>query len=87
MNKKFGIVLFAAAALALAACGSSDDNGAPATAATGLTSDIPTSALANGAALNSYLNDQIAATSDTGEPIVVGDATTLPTDDTTETSL
>lgn len=89
MNRKLGIVLVGAAALALVACGSSDDNSAPAaTTPTASTSDIPASALASGSAFNSYLNDQItAATSDTSEPVVVGDATTVPTDDTTETSL
>lgn len=88
MNKKFLIVLLGAAALGLSACGSSDDNSAPATTPTASTSDIPASALASGAALNSYLDGQItSATSDTSEPVVVGDATTVPTDDTTETSL
>ena len=35
----------------------------------------------------SYVNAQIGTSSDTADPLLVGDATTLPVDDTTETSL
>jgi hypothetical protein len=91
MKKLIGIAVVGAAALAMTACGSSDDNSTPATPTptppAGSVSDIPGSALANTASLNAYLNDQIAASSDTAEPLLVGDSTTLPTDDTTETSL
>ena len=88
MKKMLGIAVVSAAALAMTACGSSDDSGTPVAATpSGSASEIPGSALANSAGLTAYLNDQIAASSDTGEPVVVGDSTTLPTDDTTETSL
>lgn len=85
MKKMHGIVLIGAAALVLAACGSSDDGpAAPATPVA--TTEVPASATANSAGLSAYINQQISATSDSGEPILVGDAT-LPVDDTTETSL
>lgn len=89
MKKILGIALVGAAALAMTACGSDDNNdSAPVTTApAGSVSDIPASALANSAGLTAYLNSQIAASSDTAEPVLVGDSTTLPTDDTTETSL
>ena len=88
MKKILGIALVGAAALAMTACGSDDNDGAPVTAApAGSVSDIPASALQNSAGLNAYLEQQIAASSDTGEPVLVGDSTTLPNDDTTETSL
>ena len=82
MKKIHGIVLLSAAALVLAACGSSSDAPAP-----GAASDIPTSATADSAGLLTYVNAQIGTSSDTAEPLLVGDATTLPVDDTTETSL
>ena len=83
MKKIHGIVLLSAAALVLAACGSSSSD-AP---APGAASDIPTSATADSAGLLTYVNAQIGTSSDTAEPLLVGDATTLPVDDTTETSL
>jgi ABC-type glycerol-3-phosphate transport system substrate-binding protein len=83
MKKLHGIALIGAAALLLAACGSSDNGPAtPAAAAT----DIPASAAQDSAGLLAFVNGQIGASSDTGEPIVIGDAV-LPTDETTETSL
>lgn len=85
MKKILGIALVGAAVLAMTACGSSDDG--PVTAAPGSFSDIPGGALQDSASLTAYLNAQIAASSDTGEPLLVGDATAFPTDDTTETSL
>ena len=84
MKKIHRIVLLGAAALVLAACGSSS-NDAPAPAAA--TTDIPSSATADSAGLLTYVNAQIGTSSDTAEPLLVGDATTLPVDDTTETSL
>ncbi|MDQ6880926.1 MAG: hypothetical protein M3150_02410 [Pseudomonadota bacterium] len=88
MKKMLGIALAGAVALVMTACGSSDDNGSPATATpSGSTSDIPASALADSTGLLAYVNAQIAASSDTSEPVLVGDATALPVDDTTETSL
>ena len=84
MKKMLGIAFVSAAVLALAACGSSGGDDAP--AAPVVTTDIPSSATANAAGLLAFANAQIAASSDGGEPILVGDAT-LPVDDTTETSL
>ena len=84
MKKMLGIAFVSAAVLALAACGSS--GGDDAAAAPVVTTDIPSSATANAAGLLAFANAQIAASSDSSEPILVGDAT-LPVDDTTETSL
>lgn len=90
MNKILPIAL-GAAVLALAACGGGDDAPAataPATSGTATsTSDVPASATGTTAGLNDYANAQITATSNTSEPVVVGDSTTLPVDNTTETSL
>ena len=84
MKKMHGIALLGAAVLVLAACGSSSDsNNGPATAAT---TEIPSSATGSSAGLSSFAEGQIAATSDSSEPVLVGDAS-LPLDDTTETSL
>ena len=86
MKKMLGIAFVSAAVLALAACGSSGDDAPAAPAAPVVTTDIPSSATANAAGLLAFANAQIAASSDSSEPILVGDAT-LPVDDTTETSL
>lgn len=71
----------AAAVLVLAGCG---DSGGVSSAAS--TSDVPASAQASVAGLVAYLNRLIDETSETSEPVVLGDAV-LPVDDTTETSL
>ena len=85
MKKMHGLILVCASALVLAACGSSSDS--PATPVTPTANgDIPTTATTDSAGLLAFTNAQIGATSDTGEPILVGDAV-LPVDDTTETSL
>lgn len=88
MKKMLGIACVSAAALLLAACGSSDDgSAAPVTPPTPVvTTDVPTSAQQSSSGLTAYLNALIAATSESGDPIVLGDAT-LTADDTTETSL
>lgn len=83
MKKMLGIAFVSAAALLLAACGSSDGDDA---AAPTVTTDVPASATQDSAGLLAFANQQIGSSSDTGEPIVVGDAV-LPVDDTTETSL
>ena len=85
MNKMLGIAFASAAVLALAACGSSGGDDAPAPAPV-VTTDIPSSATANAAGLLTFANAQIGTSSESSEPILVGDAT-LPVDDTTETSL
>ncbi|MBC7470103.1 MAG: hypothetical protein H7322_12325 [Ramlibacter sp.] len=82
MKKMHGIVLLVSAAALLAACGSSGSD-SPAPVAT---TDVPASAQQDSAGLLSYVNGQIGASSDTSEPILVGDAV-LPLDDSTETSL
>ena len=86
MKKMLGIAFVSAAALLLAACGSSD-NGSAAPATTPVAaSDVPASAQQSASGLTAYLNALIAATSESSDPIVLGDAT-LTADDTTETSL
>ena len=87
MKKIHAILALGAMALVVAGCGSSssDDAAAPVTPPVA-TTDVPSSATANSAGLVTFVNAQIGASSDTGEPILVGDAV-LPTDDTTETSL
>lgn len=82
MKKLHGIVLLGAAALLLAACGGGGGD-SPAPVAT---TDVPASAQQDSAGLVSYVNGQVGASSDSSEPILVGDAV-LPQDDTTETSL
>ena len=84
MKKMHGIALLGAAVLVLAACGSSSSDNAP--APTAATTEIPSAATASPAGLSAFAAAQIGATSDTSEPVLVGDAT-LPLDDTTETSL
>ena len=84
MKKMHAMILLGAASALLAACSSSsDDAPAPTPVAT---TDIPSSATGSAAGLTAFVNGQIAATSDTSEPILVGDAV-LPLDDSTETSL
>ena len=86
MNKMHGIALAGAAAMLLAACGGGDDGPAPGPNPVGVTTDVPASAQTDAAGLAAYANQQVGASSDTAEPILVGDAK-LPVDDTTETSL
>ncbi len=85
MKKMHGIVLLGAAALVLAACGGGDDAPAPVPAPV-VTTDVPASATQSPAGLVTYVDSQVGASSDSSEPILVGDAV-LPVDDTTETSL
>ena len=93
MKKILGIAL-GAAVIALAGCGSSDDGVVATTPPTATpptvappASEVPASAIATTVGLTDYANAQITATSSTSEPVVVGDATVLPVDNTTETSL
>jgi ABC-type glycerol-3-phosphate transport system substrate-binding protein len=81
MKKMHGIALLGAAALLLAACGGGGESPAPVA-----TTDVPAAAQQDAAGLVSYVNGQIGASSDSSEPILVGDAV-LPVDDSTETSL
>ena len=66
-----------AAATLLAACGGSDDDGPPGAR----TSEVPQSAQGSVAGLIDYINQLIGMTSETSEPVFVGDAV-LPVDDT-----
>lgn len=85
MKKMQAIALLGAAALLLAGCSSSSDNGpAPVTPVT--TTDVPATATTDAPGLLTYANAQVGASSDTAEPVLVGDAV-LPVDDSTETSL
>lgn len=81
MKKMHGIALLGAAALLLAGCGGGDDGPAPV-----VTTEVPASAQQDAAGLVAFVNQQAGASSDTAEPILVGDAV-LPVDDGTETSL
>lgn len=83
MKMMHGIAL-AGVALLLVACGSSSGDDAPGSQVG--STEIPQSARADSAGLVSFTNSQIDASSDSAEPIVVGDAA-FPVDDTTETSL
>jgi hypothetical protein len=68
----------------LGACGSSGgDDDAPPAPSPGTGSDVPSSALESVAGLLAYVNELIAGTSETSEPVRVGDVT-LPVSDTTE---
>lgn len=87
MKKIHGLVLIGASALVLAACGSSSDVAPAPTTPPAVTTDIPASATADSAGLVAYVNSQVGSSSDTGEPLLVGDATVFPQDNTTETSL
>lgn len=82
-----GLAAFALT-LALAGCGSNGDGdddggsgGSPPPAAGG--SDVPSSAQQSVAGLVAYLRERIGATSDTSEPVFLGNAV-LPTDETSE---
>ena len=85
MKKMHAMILLGATSLVLAACSSSNDDDAPAPTPVA-TTDIPASATGSAAGLTAFANGQITGTSDTAEPVLVGDAV-LPLDDTTETSL
>jgi hypothetical protein len=84
MKNMDGIALLGAAALLLVACGGGGgDDRAPTPVAT---TDVPASAQADPAGLLAFINQQIGSSSDSSEPILLGEAV-LPVDDTTETSL
>jgi hypothetical protein len=77
-----GATALAFMVLALAGCGGGGNGGEPATTgATGSGSQVPASAQQSVGGLMAFLMELIAETSDTTEPVVLGDAT-LPTDDT-----
>ena len=71
-------VVLAASAL-LGACGGHTDDGPVAAR----TTDVPDSAQSSVDGLIAYIKELIAQTSETTEPVLVGDAV-LPTSDTTE---
>ena len=78
------VLLASATALALSACGGGGgDGGAPpvVTPTPGPTTDVPTSAMATTDGLLAYVKTLLGMTSETGEPVVIGDIA-LPTDDT-----
>lgn len=79
--KKLLAVAMSATALVVAGCGSNGGDDTPA-----VTTDVPPSAQQSASGLTSFVNQLIGTSSDTGEPILLGDAV-LPVDDTTETSL
>lgn len=71
------------AATLLAGCGSSGGDGG--SGAPAQTSGVPDSAQRSVAGLLAYMNQLIAGTDETSEPVFLGDAT-LPADDATDTS-
>lgn len=84
------LALALCASAALTACGGGDDGPVAAGPGTGTgptgtsTTGVPASALQSVNGLLAYMNDVITnMTSDTSEPVFLGDAT-LPTSDTTE---
>lgn len=79
---KFNIAVAMLGVAAFAAgCGSSGSDSDSSGRVPG--SDLPGSALQSTSGLISYLNQLIAASDDTSEPVLVGDVV-LPTDDTAE---
>jgi hypothetical protein len=85
--RSLALALCASAALAACGGGGGADGSAPPAGgptASSSTSGVPASALQSVNGLLAYMNDQIAnMTSDTSEPVFLGDAT-LPASDTTE---
>ena len=77
LKTKTAVAVLSLAALVVG-CSNGSDNSAPVA-----TTDIPASAQQSSSGLLAYLNELIAGTSDTTEPVLVGDAV-LPTDDTAE---
>lgn len=77
-NLRASIAMVMTAAV-LTACGGGGGSRAAAT------TDVPASAQQSSAGLLAYISELIGMTSETSEPILVGDAV-LPVDDTTETS-
>lgn len=85
--KKIHALVLGASVVLLAACGSSSDDSTPVTPAPiGSTTDIPASAQNSSSGFVAYVMSLIDGTSNTAEPVVLGDVS-VPTDNTTETSL
>lgn len=84
--KKIHALALGASVLLLAACGSSSGDSPPAETPTASTTDIPTSAQNSSSGFVAYVMSLIDGTSNTSEPVVLGDVS-VPTDNTTETSL
>ena len=86
MKNKLVLAALAAmtAAMALAGCGSSSGDGSG-SGAPAQTSGVPDSAQRSVSGLLAYMNQLIAGTDETSEPVFLGDAT-LPADDATDTS-
>jgi hypothetical protein len=83
--KKIHALVLGASVLLLAACGSSSNDSTPVTP-TDNASDIPTSALSSASGFVAYVMSLIDGTSNTSDPVAIGDVS-VPTDNTTETSL
>lgn len=80
LNIPTSLVALAVAA-AVSACGSGGGGGGPTVPV--VTTDVPASAQQSVSGLITFINGLIAATSETSEPILIGDAV-LPIDDTAE---
>lgn len=81
-------VLALVVAAALSACGGGDGGGGGGVAAGGsgqgsASDGIPASATQNVAGLMAFMNQLVAASSETSDPILLGEAV-LPTDDTAD---
>ncbi len=79
LNIPTSLVALAVAA-AVSACGSGGGGGPTVPV---VTTDVPASAQQSVSGLITFINGLIAATSETSEPILIGDAV-LPVDDTAE---
>lgn len=79
----FLVAILLAAAGTLTACGGGGGGGGTGGGGAVSGSDVPSSALQSSDGLVAFLKQLIAGTSDTTEPIALGDVT-LPTSDTTE---
>ncbi|HYF43772.1 MAG TPA: hypothetical protein VEA35_15195 [Ramlibacter sp.] len=82
MKARTALVALAACTALVACGGGNDDGGGNATVGSSQDS-VPARALASASALVAYLQELIGASSDSAEPISLGDAT-LPVDDSNE---
>ena len=83
MKARTALVALAACTALVACGGGNDDGGGNATVGTSSQDSVPARALASASALVAYLQELIGASSDSAEPISLGDAT-LPVDDSNE---
>ena len=83
--KRLFLASAVASCAALTACGGGGGGGQTPAPGTGGNSSVPDSALSSIGGLTDYIKQLIGMTSDTSEPVAVGDAK-LPTSETSEPS-